>query len=179
MASTPAPELVSFRRFVNYLYAIAYLPTDAVPDAFRYICQTKIDAQIQGLPNFAEFRDYYYNTWIADASSYSVADWNLFDDDDHHSNNHVEGHNNLLSKALGSHPNLWEFLLQIKVLHRDSELMEARHRRMHDPPTVRRPQAVLKSSQLASAKQAFRQSPRAWKDVCDLLDSIYLILRKN
>lgn len=166
------------RAFVDVLLAIAFLPIDAVTVTFQFLVANHSPVGAAENQLFRDFIDYFRETWITPDGSYTIADWNLYERNDHFTNNVVEGLNNSIGLTFGNHSNLWDFLLKCRRFNNAKEIEEDSHI-LGYAPSHRRRSYRLKIVSILNCKVAFAESPREFADVWKLLLDISTVNRHN
>lgn len=117
-------EDTGLRRVIKKLIALAFLRCDRtvyqiehniesdVITVFAAIClqlEALVGVNIDE-DDVNDFIEYFGNTWI----TYSHR-WNVFSIDKNRTNNHMEGWHLRMNKRIKANPNLWQFIISIKV----------------------------------------------------------------
>lgn len=88
--------------------SLAYLPPNRVVYYYNLVCaQFQTDwPEFYAHAELVEFLEYLERQWLS-GNVVDIADWNVYNDDKEHTNNHVEGWHNKFHQAMGDHPNIW------------------------------------------------------------------------
>ena len=62
-----------------------------------------------------DFCEYLTVTWFDDDAKFPIFLWNHFNNRDPRTNNHIEGYNLKLKVFLNSHPNIWIFIIKLRM----------------------------------------------------------------
>ncbi|XP_071105243.1 uncharacterized protein [Haliotis cracherodii] len=109
--------------------ALPLLPLDQVQNAWVEVMEQGPDDQQIG-----DFNDYVTSTWVDDDARFPCHIWNQHDNTGPRSNNHLEGfHCGLKKRTPRSHPNIYQFLKEIKNI----EKADRRSRKQIDLVTCR------------------------------------------
>ena len=108
------------KQFLRKTAALAFVPTKFVRLAWQGI---KASAPSH-LPRIEEFIEYFESTWLV--GSFPLSMWNIHDNDEYRTNNHVEGWHKRLKSLVGkAHPNIYEFVEVIKKEQTATEILIA------------------------------------------------------
>lgn len=157
--------LCRLRFFVRNLYALAFLPFHEVNAAYADLIDP--NGRFSGLMNrqsnpdydsFRKFLTYYEREWMDDEDR--RREWNMFDEEDHRTNNDVEGWHSWLrnQSALGaSRPNLYKFLKFINGEQQKFELKYEKYKTNHPQP-LRRKSQNEKEKRIKLAKDRYARN---------------------
>lgn len=103
------------KRFLQYLYALPFLPEERMFDALQELLAQHSPPTLVGDPRFAQLVEYYNNTWIQNDVNRRLC--NVYERPERRTNNDLEGWHNKLQQMVGVHEELWTFIAQLQKLH--------------------------------------------------------------
>lgn len=125
-------NLVSFifiinPKFIRMLYCLAFVPCHFVIEIYNHLKISKLLPGSIDNESFRLFLKYFEETWLMETGSNCISNWNVFNQFDNFTNNHVESMNRNFGLIFGSDCNLWEFMIKCIDLHMNKSIMEAIH----------------------------------------------------
>ena len=106
------------KQFLRTTAALAFVPIRFVRLAWQGI---KASAPTH-LPRIEEFVEYFESTWLV--GNFPVQMWNVYENEDYRTNNHLEGWHKRLKCLVGkSHPNIYEFVEVMKKEQTATEVL--------------------------------------------------------
>lgn len=149
----------NFQVYIQLFATLAFVPLPDVVNAYNELIGSKFI--MDNLIAFQSLLSYFERTWIGAPHStrgngyrrpalYSLDRWNHYDsiiNDEHKTNNHIEGWNRSFSDGMpGDHPNIWNFINHLKD---EQQLMDQAANTSHRAnPPYRRKQDVARLKRL-------------------------------
>ena len=106
------------KRFLRKTAGLAFVPIRFV----RLACQGVKASVPAHLQRIEEFVEYFESTWLV--GSFPLQMWNVHENQDYRTNNHLEGWHKRLKNLVGkAHPNIYEFVEVIKKEQTATEIL--------------------------------------------------------
>ena len=166
-------ETTSLRQFFRLLLALPFVRVDCVEDTYMHVVR---DAWPSGIardhPQLMKFMEYYTDYWI---DTVPLAAWNVFDMDNHRTNNHVEGMHSMYKKEFGTHSKIWDFIVTFGRLlwHRQLDLAAYIHHG-HAPNRPRRNTVVRKEENIAKLRNQYENDEISAFDYINRIAGLFL-----
>jgi hypothetical protein len=111
-----------FKTFVRKIIALAILPPERVLDTFYALLDafTNANPEIAALSEFTEFIAYFKKQWFEETD---ILEWNVYDLDNHRTNNRCEGWHNKLNQSMGDHQPIVAVILQLHKEQLQSQVL--------------------------------------------------------
>jgi hypothetical protein len=171
LASVYTDETTGFRHFIAKIFALAFMPPDAVTDVLNYLLLHKLPESVTNSVHaqaLQDFLDYYTSQWVQNGDV-PIDVWNVYYRVDHRTNNDLEGLHREFLRYFGVHSDLWSFVRSLKCFQDKKEIVYERHANSGVPPVHQRRGTRRQQSELTQLRGHFESTRKELKDCYDYL----------
>jgi len=180
LAAAYSDESSGLGRFVNKLFALSFLPPDAVTDMFIWIINNKLPFLVTSSVHaqaFGDFLEYFSSQWLTNRVV-PIEVWNVYYRTDHRTNNDLEGLHRESLRLFRIHSDLWSFIRVLKSFQNAKEISFERHSHSGHPPVQQRRRARLQQQELTQLRGHFEISQKQLQDCYEYLCNVSFKMRR-